>query len=79
LKIRRVLADQDKSNTDWQHDLIVSLQKLAATEATLPGGDNSQAAKTLLQEAANLATTYQGPDRQGMIDSINEASQALAK
>jgi hypothetical protein len=59
--------------------LIGTLQKLAAAEAMVQGGDHSQAAKTLLQEAAKLAADYQGPGRQGMIDSINEASQMLAK
>jgi eukaryotic-like serine/threonine-protein kinase len=79
LKIRRALVDQDKSNTDWQHDLIVTLQKLAAAEAMVQGGDHSLTAKALLQEAAKLAADYQGPGRQGMIDSINEASQTLAR
>jgi eukaryotic-like serine/threonine-protein kinase len=79
LNIRRALTDQEKSNTDWQHDLIVTLQKLAAAEATVLGGDHSQAAKTLLQEAAKLAADYQGPDRQALINSINESSQTLAQ
>jgi hypothetical protein len=31
LKIRQILAEQDKTNSGWQRDLIVSLYKVQAT------------------------------------------------
>jgi len=79
LRIRRALADQDKSNTDWQHDLIVLLCKLASAKGLTEGTDNLSKAEALLQEATNLAAEYNGSDRQTLINSINQSSQTLAQ
>ena len=73
---RRHLSDQDKSNAGWQRHLIGLLGKLATGEALNGNGDK---AKTLLQEATNLAAEYNGEDRQKVIDSIKPSSQELGR
>lgn len=74
---RRTLAGEDKSNRGWQHDLISLLCKLATAKTLMQGSDNLLKAKTLLQEAANLAAEYHGSDRQNLIDAINQAGSII--
>jgi len=74
---RRTLVGEDKSNRGWQHDLISLLCKLATAKTLMQGSDNLLKAKTLLQEAANLAADYHGSDRQNLIDAINQAGSTI--
>jgi tetratricopeptide (TPR) repeat protein len=76
---RRTLADQDKFNAGGQHDLIVLLCKLASARSSTESSDNVLKAKMLLQEATNLAAEYNGADRQKLIDSIKQSSQAFGQ
>jgi eukaryotic-like serine/threonine-protein kinase len=79
LEQRRKLVEQNKFNTDGQHDLIVLLCKLASTKALTEGADSVPKAKALLQEATNLAVEYNGQDRQTLIDSIKKSAQELGQ
>jgi tetratricopeptide (TPR) repeat protein len=73
LAIAKRLADQDKSNSGWQRDLIVSLYKIGTLTAKIGGNDSVMQAQEFLQTALNLAELYSGPDRQKLIDGLNLA------
>jgi hypothetical protein len=77
LKIRQTLAEQDKTNSGWQRDLIVSLYKVATTIAKIGSEDGGSRAREIIQEALNLTDKYQGNDRQQLIDALNQALQQL--
>jgi hypothetical protein len=77
LKIRQTLADQDKTNSGWQRDLIVSLYKVATIMAKIGGDDDGFRAKIIVQQALNLTDKYPGDDRQQLIDALNQALQQL--
>jgi tetratricopeptide (TPR) repeat protein len=78
LNIRRTLAEQDKSNAALQRDLILSLHRLAKVTAKIGGNDNVRQAQAFLREGLNLAELYGGPDRQNLIDALDQTLQNLA-
>jgi hypothetical protein len=75
LAIMKRLAEQDKTNSGWQRDLIVSLYKVATTMAKIGGEDGGFRAQKIVQEALNLTDKYSGNDRQQLIDALNQALQ----
>jgi hypothetical protein len=75
LKIRQTLAEQDKTNSGWQRDLIVSLYKVATTVAKIGSDDDQFRAREIVQEALNLTDKYSGSDHQQLIDALNQAFQ----
>jgi hypothetical protein len=77
LKIRRMLAEQDKSNAGWQRDLIVSLYKVGTITAKIGGNDNVAQAQAFLRMALDLAEVYPGLDREKLIETLNLALQNL--
>jgi len=77
LAISKRLAEQDKSNSGWQRDLIVSLYKVGTTTAKIGAHDNLSQAQEFLRTALKLADKYSGQDRQQLIDSLNRALQNL--
>jgi hypothetical protein len=77
LKVRQTLAEQDKSNSGLQRDLIVSLYKVGTITAKVGGNDNVMQAQGLLQTALNAAESYSGSDRQSIIDVVNLALRNL--
>ena len=77
MAIAKRLADQDKSNIGWQRDLIVSLYKVGTITAKIGGNDKVTQAQGLLRTDLNLAQLYSGPDRQKLIDALNQALRQL--
>ena len=77
LAIAKRLAEQDKSNSGWQRDLIVSLYKIGTTTAKMGAQDSLGQAQEFLRTALNLADKYSGPDRQQLIDTLNWTLQNL--
>jgi len=77
LAIAKRLAEQDKANSGWQRDLIVSLYKVGTTTAKMGTHDSLGQAREFLRTALNLADKYSGPDRQQLIDSLSRAFQKL--
>jgi hypothetical protein len=51
LAISKRLAEQDKSNSGWQRDLIVSLYKVGTITAKIGGNDNVTQAQGFLERA----------------------------
>jgi hypothetical protein len=78
LNIRRTLGEQDKSNLGWQRDLIVSLYKVGTTTAKIGTRDSVSQAREFLRTALNMADNYSGPDRQQIMDVLNQTLQNLA-
>jgi tetratricopeptide (TPR) repeat protein len=78
LEIAQRLTVRDKSNSDWQRDLIVCLFRMGNTMAKIGGNDNVTQAQGFLRTGLNVANQYPGPDRQGLIDSLNLALQSIA-
>jgi hypothetical protein len=60
LAIFKRLADQDKSNSGWQRDLIVSLYKVGLVRAEIKGSDNIKQAQGLLRTGLKTAELYPG-------------------
>jgi hypothetical protein len=77
LKIRQTLAEQDKTNSGWQRDLIVSFYKVGTITAKIGGNDNVTQAKEFFKEALNVADKYSGLDRQQLVDALIQALQQL--
>jgi hypothetical protein len=77
LKIHQILAEQDKTKSVWQRDLIVSLYKMATTMSKIGGDDDRSRAREIFQEALNLTDKCSGNDRQQLIDALNQALQQL--
>jgi hypothetical protein len=77
LKVRQTLAEQDKSNSGLQRDLIVSLYKVGTMAAKIGGNDNVTQAQGLLRTALNATESYSGSDRQSIIDVLNLALRNL--
>jgi hypothetical protein len=75
LAIIKRLAEQDKTNSGWQRDLIVSLYKVATTMAKIGGSDNFTQAQDLLRTALDVADKYSSSDQQQLIDTLNHALQ----
>jgi hypothetical protein len=71
MKIRQTLAEQDKLNSGWQREFIVSLYKVGTTAAKIGGNDGVTQAQRFLGAAVSLAELYSDPDRQNLIDLIN--------
>jgi hypothetical protein len=57
LAIFKRLADQDKSNSGWQRDLIVSLYKVGPVRAKIKGSDNIKQAQGLLRTGLKTAAS----------------------
>ena len=66
-------AEQDKSNSSWHRDLIVSLYKVGTITAKIGGQHNVTQAQEFLRTALNLVELYNGTDRQKVIDVLNRA------
>jgi hypothetical protein len=77
LKIRQTLTEQDKSNSDWQRRLILSLYNVGTITAKIGGNDNVTKAQGFLQTGLNLAELYHGTDQQNLIDALNLALRNL--
>jgi hypothetical protein len=77
MAISKRLTEQDKSNSAWQRDLIVSLYKVGTITARSGGSDNVAQAEAFLRTGLNLAEQYYGPDRQNLIEVLNLASRNL--
>jgi hypothetical protein len=60
LVISKRLAEQDKSNSGWQRDLIVSLYKVGPVRAKIKGSDNIKQAQGLLRTGLKTAELYPG-------------------
>jgi len=73
MAILKRLAEQDKSNSRWQHDLIVWLLNAGTITAKIGGNDSVTRAEDLLRTGLNLAELYPGPDRQNLISLLNSA------
>jgi tetratricopeptide (TPR) repeat protein len=78
LAIAKRLAEQDKSNSGWQRDLIVSIYKVGTTTAKIGTRNSVSQAREFLRTALNMADKYSGPDRQQIIDVLNQTLQNLA-
>jgi hypothetical protein len=76
-RIRQVLAEQDKTNSEWQRNLTVSFQKVGTTTAKMSGDDSVGKAQESLRTALELAEKYSGQDRQQLIDDLNQDLQKL--
>jgi hypothetical protein len=77
LTIAKALAEQDKTNSDWQRDLIISLCKVATTMTKIGGNDEGFRARDIVREALNLTDKYPGNDRQQLIDALDQALQQV--
>ena len=77
LRIRQILAEQDKSNSGWQRDLILSLYRIGRTTAKMEAQDSLSQGKEFLRTALKLADKYPGPNRQQLIDVLNQTLQNL--
>ena len=78
LKIRQILAEQDKANLDSRRDLIVSLYQVGATAAKIGGNDNAARAQEFFRTALGLALMYSGRDREQLINALSHSLQNLA-
>jgi hypothetical protein len=78
LTIAQALAEQDKTNSGWQRDQIVSIYKVAATMAKIGDDEKVVQAQELIRGALGLANKYPGTDRQQIIDILNQGLQQLA-
>jgi hypothetical protein len=77
LAIAKSLAEQDKSNSGPQLDLVVSLYKVGAIAARIGDNDDLSQAQEFFKEALKVADRYSGPERQRLVDALNQALQAL--
>jgi hypothetical protein len=75
--IAKRLTERDKSNSDWQRDLIVALVRVGKITGKIGGNDNVMQAQQFLQAALNSAEQYPGPDRQNLMDVAKLALQNL--
>ena len=71
------LAEQDKANSGWQRDLIVTLYKVGTTTAEIGGKHNVTQAQGFLRAGLALVDKYSGLDRQQLVDALNQALQQL--
>ena len=79
MKIRQALAEQDKSNSGWQQDLIVALYKVATTVSKIGGNNNITQGEELLRRALDVAAKYVGTDQRQLIDDLNRALLDLTR
>jgi tetratricopeptide (TPR) repeat protein/energy-coupling factor transporter ATP-binding protein EcfA2 len=73
LAISKRLAERDKSNSLWQRDLVVSLYKVGTITAKIGNDVTMPQAREFFREALNVAEKYTGPDRQHLVDTLNQA------
>lgn len=78
LKIRQNLAEKDKSNSVWRRDLILALYKVGTTMENVDGNEMVTRTEGFLRTGLNLAELYNGPDREKLIDELNQALRDLA-
>jgi tetratricopeptide (TPR) repeat protein len=82
LNIRRILADQDKSNADWQRDLSVSYEKVGDV---LKAQTRFPEAMDVYQRSLNIRRTLADQDRfnagwqRDLIVSYYRAGTCMAK
>ncbi len=77
LVIAKHLTIRDKSNSDWQRDYIVLLIRMSDVTAKIGGNDSITQAQEFLRTGLSVAEQYPGPDRQYLVDSLNQALQNL--
>jgi tetratricopeptide (TPR) repeat protein len=77
LAISKHLVGEDATNADWQQRIIFTFYDIGTTTARIGAQDSLRQAQASLRTALNLADKYAGPDRQEIIDELNQALQDL--